>query len=891
MSSAPLASRAGRALGLTFVNTLATRLGTLVIGVALARIVGPEDFGTFAIGLLALTAMLSFSELGVSLAIVRWPDSPREIAPTVATISTISATFLCLVSLAAAPWFCEAMDAPDATNVVRLLSVAVLISGVVATPAALLQREFRAGRRMLIDQVGAWTGALVSISTAIAGLGAMSLAIGRLAGVGISAVMFLASAPIRFGFDPAIARRLLSFGLPLAGSSIVVFAVTYVDQFLVASLLGPVALGFYFLAFNLSSWPVTVFSQPVRQVSPATFARLQGDPPAMRRSFVLSAALLAAVTLPVCAVLSGAAGPLIDFVYGSEWSPAAAALVWLGVAAALRILCELVYDYFVVLGSTRVVFAVQVVWLVALAPAVYVGAELAGIAGASAGHVVVAAAIVIPIYLVELRRVGIGARELGRAVAAPVAYGAAVCVLAYAASRLTLVDPLALAAAGLAAAGALALQAPRIRSAVRLLRSAVTEGSSALDPDRMSTPEQEHSDMSTPRIPVSIVCVAGDAAVRERNLDRSIADHLHEAPDTEYLPLDNSTGAFASAGQAFNHGAQVARHDFVVFVHQDVYLHSLRALEEVAAALAARPDIGLHGSAGIAPDGRIVGCMRDRVVVLGERVDEPTDVDSLDEVLFMAPREAILREPVTEAPDLEWHAYAVEYGLRVRSQGKRVTAGGIPLTHNSLDLLAVNSRLPDAHRALARMYPSLLPVRTTCGVISDRAPRRLGPLHAHRWRYRWLRDSLVAHSARRALGGGPVVLSDIRHDIDRAMGGSAGVLQMVNLEKDPAAASDPQSARVDLVRGNRDVSIASMSLEELDGALARRRGRPLLITNLSVADLRRLRDRLPARERVAGYNGSIGCWVLLGEPAARWAEEPLGSRRSTPFGMARPRAA
>jgi O-antigen/teichoic acid export membrane protein len=477
VSSAPLASKAGRALGLSFVNTLATRLGTLAIGVALARIVGPEEFGTFAIGLLALTAMLSFSELGVSLAIVRWPDSPREIAPTVATISTISGTCLCLVSLAAAPWFCDAMGAPDATNVVRLLSVAVLISGLVATPAAILQREFRAGRRMLIDQVGSWTGALVSIGTAIAGMGAMSLAIGRLAGVSLSAVMFLASAPISFGFDPAVARRLLSFGLPLAGSSIVVFAVTYVDQFLVASLLGPVALGFYFLAFNLSSWPVTVFSQPVRQVSPATFARLQGDAPAMRRSFVLSASLLAAVTVPVCLVLSGAAGPLIDLVYGAEWSPAAAALLWLGVAAGLRILCELVYDYFVVLGSTRVVFAVQVVWLVALVPAVYVGAELAGIAGASAGHVIVAACLVIPIYLAELRRVGIATRQLGRAVAAPAAYGAAVGVVAFAASRLTLVDPLALAAAGLAVAAALALQAHGIRAAVAQLRSTVTEGS------------------------------------------------------------------------------------------------------------------------------------------------------------------------------------------------------------------------------------------------------------------------------------------------------------------------------------------------------------------------------------------------------------------------------
>ena len=123
MKRPTVASRAGRALGLNLVNTMVSRLGTLAIGIALARILGPEEFGTFAVALLALLAVLSFSELGVSLAIVRWPGSPREIAPTVATISMLSSIVFCVVSVAAAPWFCEVMGAPDATSVVRVLAL------------------------------------------------------------------------------------------------------------------------------------------------------------------------------------------------------------------------------------------------------------------------------------------------------------------------------------------------------------------------------------------------------------------------------------------------------------------------------------------------------------------------------------------------------------------------------------------------------------------------------------------------------------------------------------------------------------------------------------------------------------------------------------------------
>ena len=40
-----LFGRAGRALGLNVLSTLLGRLGTMVIGIALARLLGPEEFG------------------------------------------------------------------------------------------------------------------------------------------------------------------------------------------------------------------------------------------------------------------------------------------------------------------------------------------------------------------------------------------------------------------------------------------------------------------------------------------------------------------------------------------------------------------------------------------------------------------------------------------------------------------------------------------------------------------------------------------------------------------------------------------------------------------------------------------------------------------------------
>jgi O-antigen/teichoic acid export membrane protein len=468
-----LFAKAGRALGWSFASTAFGRLSTLAIGIALARILGPKEFGTFAVAMVALLAVLSFNELGVSLAIVRWPGDPREISSTVATISVLSSSLIYAMVFFGAPLFAHMMDAPFSVPVVRLLGLCVIVNGLVAAPAAMLQRTFRQDRKMLADQVTMWLGALISIGCALSGLGAMSLAIGQLTGAVAGAVLFIAFAPgaMRFGFNADKARALLRFGLPLAGSSIVVFAVANLDRFLVGAVLGPVPLGYYVLAANLSNWPVTVFSQPVRAVAPAALARLQGDPPAMRSTFLSTAGLLGSVTLPVCVLLAVAAEHLIRFVYGGAWAPAAMVLPWLALAGALRILFELVYDYFVVLASTRVVFTVQVIWLLALIPTLYLAAKHIGTGGVAAAQLGVAAFVVLPIYLYELGKVGISPGALWRRMAVPLGGALAVAVLVMLIDWMISVDILALVVAGVVGMVAIGLLGYRMRGVLRTLRT------------------------------------------------------------------------------------------------------------------------------------------------------------------------------------------------------------------------------------------------------------------------------------------------------------------------------------------------------------------------------------------------------------------------------------
>jgi PST family polysaccharide transporter len=422
-------SRTGaiQALGWSFANTAISKVGTLAIGVVLARVLGPEAFGTFAVAMVALLAVLSVNELGVSLAIVRWRDDPRAIAPTVATLSIAGSMLFFVAGVIAAPAFSAAMGSPEATPVVRWLLVAVLINGLVAVPAAALQREFQQRTRTVIDQVNTWLGAIVSVVLALLGCGAMSLAIGRLAGAGVSAIMFVVSSPVpfRLGWDRALAARLARFGLPLAGASIVVFLIGYVDQIVTGAVLGSVALGMYVLAGNLASWPVTMFSQPLRAVAPAAFARMQDDPRALGRSFGAVLRALVAVSVPVCFLIAGAAEPIVRLVYGQEWLPAAAALQWLALFAAVRIVFELSYDFLVVVHRTAWILGVQLVWLVVAAGAVWAGTR-AGIGGIALGQLLAGTVVVLPLYLMGVVRAGVRLREPLLRTVGPLSVGTAI---------------------------------------------------------------------------------------------------------------------------------------------------------------------------------------------------------------------------------------------------------------------------------------------------------------------------------------------------------------------------------------------------------------------------------------------------------------------------------
>ncbi|MGW2650183.1 oligosaccharide flippase family protein [Streptomyces sp. NPDC001393] len=423
----------------SLINTVVMRLGNFATGILLARFaLGPAQWGVYGIAQTVLLVLLSANELGVSLAIVRWDGDPRRFAPTVLTLATVSSGLLYAVLFVCAPTVAGLLDSPGASGVLRVMCLCLVIDGVAQVPAGFLTREFAQGRRMLVDALNFVLSTAVTLVLAFAGWGAMSFAVGAVAGNVAALVGCALAAPgtLRFGWDPQQARALLRFGLPLAGASLLALAVVNVDTMVVGSTLGQVSLGFYVLAFNMSGWPVRVVSEAARRVSFAGFSRLADSPQALARGFSRALGVLVTGTVPLCVLLGGLAAPVVHLVYGSTWLPAADALPWLMALGLVRIGCELAYDCLVATGQRRSLVLTQGLWVVALVPALIVGARLGGIVGVSQGHVLVAAGLVVPAFLHALGRAGIGLVPIARACAWPFFAGSVMTVVILVAKRL-----------------------------------------------------------------------------------------------------------------------------------------------------------------------------------------------------------------------------------------------------------------------------------------------------------------------------------------------------------------------------------------------------------------------------------------------------------------------
>lgn len=246
----------------------------------------------------------------------------------------------------------------DDPNLFRVLAIMILAKGLNQIPDAILKRDFQFRRRMAADLTRAVLRFAVAVTLLLSGVGVWSVVLGTVvAEVCATAVTWVM---VRFtpvmGWDSAVARELLRFGLAVFGSRLIGMVWLNGDYLVVGRHFGSrsLELAFYATAFRL---PELVVGSSYNLFSTVAFpmyaAAREAGVEKLRSAVLRSLRLLAMVGFPVGAGMALVARDVLPRLFSPDFAGAANTMTLLCCGAGFAGIGFATGDLFPALGKPK----------------------------------------------------------------------------------------------------------------------------------------------------------------------------------------------------------------------------------------------------------------------------------------------------------------------------------------------------------------------------------------------------------------------------------------------------------------------------------------------------------------------------------------------------------
>jgi lipopolysaccharide exporter len=372
--------KAVRGIPWTISTFGATKIVTVLSTVALARLLDPSDFGLYALATLGVTLLSAFNGNWLGATLIVRSDMDDRSRGTVITLLLAAGALMAAVLAAVAPFAAEAFGEPRLRDILFCLSGVLLFSGVNWFYEIVMQREFEFRKRFAcqVARTVAFSGSALTLAALDAGVWSL---IGGYVMADIAngiALITLAPYRVRPAFDARRAREIIRDGRGFLGQELAEFFERNADYISISQFLGTSQLGYYSMAYRQAELPYYSIADPVSTVTFPAFAKMRQQGQDLTQSFLTVVRMVALVTCPIGVILSGAAEPFTEAIFGPKWLPMAAPLAVLGLWAIARPLQVTFGRLLNSLGAAWLYGRISTVGLVPFGVATVVGAKLGG---------------------------------------------------------------------------------------------------------------------------------------------------------------------------------------------------------------------------------------------------------------------------------------------------------------------------------------------------------------------------------------------------------------------------------------------------------------------------------------------------------------------------------
>ena len=352
---------------------------TLVIGVLLARLLSPEEFGLLSMVVVFTGVLQLFKDFGFGAAIIQKKEIKQMDLDTAFWTLLTLGILLGLAVLAIAPLVTIFYDEPLLYGIVQLMSINFFVFGFTYVQEAILKKALDFRKLFFTKLVGISVSGALALIMAFMGYGIWSLVWRTIAlNILITVSLWVASdyRP-KFNFSKKIFREFMSFGLPLMGTSLMSYGMRNADNLLIGKFLGQASLGLYGRAYQLMLLPVKQISSTISKVLFPSFSIIKDDKKRVADIFVKVSFIVGSITVPLMIAIHLTAYQIIFILLGEAWLGAVPLVEILSIVGISQSLNTLIGTIFNSQGSNMKMFKMNlvsgIIMVVATAIGLYMG--------------------------------------------------------------------------------------------------------------------------------------------------------------------------------------------------------------------------------------------------------------------------------------------------------------------------------------------------------------------------------------------------------------------------------------------------------------------------------------------------------------------------------------
>ena len=323
-----LKNKTVKGVGWSFVDNIANSGITFLVGLVLARLLTPAEYGIMAMITIFIAISTSIVDSGFSNALIRKQDAGRVDYSTVFFFNLGVSAVLYAVLYVGAPGIAVFFKEPLLRDVMRVIGWVLIINALAIIPRTLFVKAVNFKTQTKVSLIASLSSGTVGIGMALGGMGVWSLVGQQLSRQLMNTVFLWVYGKWRPSLEFSVRsfKELFGFGskLLLAGLLNTVFKEIY--SLVIGRCYTSAQLGQYTRAQQFNTIFSSNLTVVVQRVSYPVLSSIQDEPARLKEAYRRVIKVTMLVTFACMLGLAAVAKPLIVLLIGEKWLPAVSLL-------------------------------------------------------------------------------------------------------------------------------------------------------------------------------------------------------------------------------------------------------------------------------------------------------------------------------------------------------------------------------------------------------------------------------------------------------------------------------------------------------------------------------------------------------------------------------------